>query len=210
MAIKDIQEAYQSQLMPPVITPSGLSLTQSLYLYERVREYVRDPPKRDKVCPKPPPGTGPDSGNASFLPESDQPGPSTAIPHSPTVEGHESAEDTYSEVQDGEDSCVSGRRKRRPRSELILAYQCTVCGKRYASGSALSLHKMNTHKQPAVPCDEHGDATKADNSSVDEGSQGPSKRRRRKKSEIDRPFSCSMCGKKYGALYTHNKTKHGS
>ena len=125
-------------------------------------------------------------------------------------EGHESAEDTYSEVQDGEDGCVSGRRKRRPRSELILAYQCTVCGKRHASGSALSLHKKNTHKQPAVPCDEHGGATKAGNSSVDEGSQSPSKCRRRKKSEIDRPFSCSVCGKKYGALYTHNKTKHGS
>ena len=109
VAIKDIKDAYQSQVMPPVITPSGLSLTRSLYLYERVREYVLDPQKRDKVCPKPPPGTGLDSGNASSLPESNQPGPSTAIPHSPTVEGHESAEDTYSEVQDGEDGCVSGR-----------------------------------------------------------------------------------------------------
>ena len=48
-------------------------------VYERVREYVCDPQKRDKVCPKPPPGTGPNSGNASSLPESDQPGPSTAI-----------------------------------------------------------------------------------------------------------------------------------
>eukprot|EP00731_Ephydatia_muelleri_P000939 Em0001g939a len=86
VAIKDIKDAYQSQVMPPVITPSGLSLTRSLYLYERVREYVRDPPKRDKVCPKPPPGSEPDSGNASSLPESNQPGPSTAIPHSPTVE----------------------------------------------------------------------------------------------------------------------------
>ena len=208
--------------MPPVIKRRGLSLTRSLYLYERVREYVRDPQKRDKVCPKPSPGTGPDSGNASSLPESDQPGPSNATPHSPPVKGHESAEDTYSEVQDGGDCCVFGRRKRRPRSELILAYQCTVCGKKYASGPALSLHKRNTHKQPAVPGDEHGGATKvdnssgatkADNSSVDVGSQGPSKRTRRKKSEIDRPFSCSVCGKQYGtsgALYTHNKTKHGS
>ena len=69
VAIKDIQEAYQSQVMPPVITPSRLSLTQSLYLYERVKEYVRDPQRRDKVCPKPPPGSGPDSGNASSLPK---------------------------------------------------------------------------------------------------------------------------------------------
>ena len=145
VTIKDIQEAYmyQSQVMPPVITPSGLSLTRSLYLYERVREYIRDPQKRDKVCPKPPPGTGPDSGNASSLPESDQPGPSTAIPHSPTVEGHESAEDTYSEVQDGEDGCVSGRRKRRPRSELILSYQCTVCG------PALAVPAQKEHSQAA-------------------------------------------------------------
>ena len=64
VAIKDIQDAYQSQVMPPVITPNGLSLTRPLYLYERVREHVRDPQKRDKVCPKPPPGTRPDSGNA--------------------------------------------------------------------------------------------------------------------------------------------------
>eukprot|EP00731_Ephydatia_muelleri_P019560 Em0012g385a len=85
VAITDIKDAYQSQVMPPVITPSGLSLTRSLYLYERVREYVRDPQKRDKVCPKPPPGAGPDSGNASSLPESDQPGPSAAIPHSPLL-----------------------------------------------------------------------------------------------------------------------------
>ncbi|KAL5515749.1 hypothetical protein EMCRGX_G000959 [Ephydatia muelleri] len=180
VAITDIKDAYQSQVMPPVITPSGLSLTRSLYLNERVREYIRDPQKGQ---------------------ESNQPGPSTAIPHSPTVEGHESAEDTHREMQDEGNSCVSGRRKRRPRSELIHAYQCTVCGKKYGSGLALSLHKKNTHKQPAVPGDEHGDVTKVDNSSVDEGSQGPSKCRRRKKSEIDRPFSCSVCGKKYGALY---------
>ena len=37
--------------------------------------------------------------------------------------------------------------------------------------------------------------------SINEGSQGPSKCRLRKKSEIDRPFSCLVCGKKYGALY---------
>ena len=220
VAIKDIQEAYQSQSMPPVINPSGLSLMRSLYLYERVREYVRDPKKRDKVCPKPPPNSEATSsypcGNASSLPENDQPGPSTAFPHSPTctVEGHESAEDTYSEVQDEANSCVSGRRKRRPRSELILAYQCTVCGNKYGSGSALSLHKKMTHKQPAVPGDEHSGATKVDSASVDVGSQDPScKRRRRKKCEIDRPFSCFVCGNKYGsssALYTHKKRDHGS
>ena len=67
--------------------------------------------------------------------------------------------------------------------------------------------KKNTHKQPAVPSDEHGDVTKADNASVDEGSQGPPKCRRRLKSEID-TFSCSQCPLKYGtqaALYTHIK-----
>ena len=59
VAIKDIQEAYQSQVMPPVSTPGGLYLAWSLYLYERVRKYDRDPQKRDKECPKPPPDTGP-------------------------------------------------------------------------------------------------------------------------------------------------------
>ena len=208
VAIKDIQEAYQSQVMPPVISPNGLSLIRSLYLYEKVREYVRDPKKRDRVCPKPTPGTANNSSETpGNVPDSDQPGPSNAIPDPPAVEGNESEDDTHSEMQDNSNTCVSGRRKRRPRSELILAFQCTVCGNKYGSSSALSLHKKNTHMQPAVPGDEHGDVTKADNSSVDEGSQGPPKkrRRRRKKSEIDRQFSCSVCGKKYGsssALYT--------
>ena len=129
VAIKDIQEAYQSQVMPPVITPSRLSLTRSLYLYERVREYVCDPQKRDKVCPKPSPGTGPDSGNASSLPESDQPGPSNATPHSPTVEGQKTH--TVKCKMEVMVVFLAGE-KRRPRSELILAYQCTVCGNKYA------------------------------------------------------------------------------
>jgi hypothetical protein len=215
VAIKDIQEAYQSQVMPPVISPNGLSLTRSLYLYEKVREYVRDPKKRDRVCPKPTPATAINSSETpGNVPDSGQPGPSNAIPDPPTVEGNESADETHSEMQDKGNSCVSGRRKRRPRSELILAYQCTVCGNKYGSSQALYLHKKNTHTQPAVPGDEHGDVAKADNASVDEGSQGPPcKRRRRKKSEIDRPFSCSVCGNKYGsssALYTHKKSDHGS
>ena len=214
VAIKDIQEAYQSQVMPPVISPSGLSQIRSLYLYEKVREYVHDPKKRDRVCPKPTPGTAINSSETpGNVPDSDQPGPSNAITNPPAVSGNESADDTHSEMQDKGNSCVSGRRKRRPRSELILAFQCTVCGNKYGSSSALYLHKKNTHKQPAVPGDEHGDVTKADNASVDEESQGPSKRRRRLKSEIDRPFSCSVCGKKYGsssALYTHKKRDHGS
>ena len=83
----------------------------------------------------------------------------------------------------------------------------------FGSGSALSLHKKMTHKQPAVPGDEHSGATKVDSASVDVGSQDPSKRRHRKKSEIDRPFSCFVWGNKYGsssALYTHKKRDHGS
>ena len=213
VAIKDIQEAYQNQVMPPVISPNGLSLMRSLYLYEKVREYIRDPKKRDRVCPKPTPGTAINSSETPGVPDSDQPGPSNAIPDPPTVEGQESADDTHSDMQDEGNSCVSGRRKRRSRSELILAFQCTVCGNKYASSSALSLHKKNTaHKQPAVPGDEHRDVTKADNASVDEGSQGPPcKHRRRKKSEIDRKFSCSQCPLKYGtqtALHTHIKHTH--
>ena len=101
------------------------------------------------MCPKPSPSSEANSsypcGNASShaVPENDQPGPSTAIPHLPTVESHESADDTYREMQDEGNSCVSGRRKRRPRSELI---QCTVGGKKYGSSSALSQHKKKTHK----------------------------------------------------------------
>ena len=107
--------------------------------------YVRDPKKRDKVCPKPSQSSEANSsypcGNAS---------------------SHAVAELTYLLLRVMSlqmiltancNSCVSGRRKCRPRSELILAYQCTVhlCGKKYASSQALSLYKKNTHKQPAVP-----------------------------------------------------------
>ena len=52
------------------------------------------------MCPKPSPSSEANSsypcGNASShaVPENDQPGPSTAIPHLPTVESHESADDT--------------------------------------------------------------------------------------------------------------------
>ena len=149
MAIKDIQEAYQSQVVPPVIITSGLSLMRSLYLYEKVREYIRDPKKRDKVCPKPTPVTAINSSETpGNVPDSDQPGPSNAIPDPSAV-----ADNTHSEMQDEGNSCVSGRRKRRSGSELILAFQCTVCGNKYAStcSSALSTHKKNSsHKQPAV------------------------------------------------------------
>ena len=97
------------------------------------------------------------SGKVSSLPFNDPPGPSTAIRHSPTAEGRESADDTYSEGQDEDNGC---RRKRRPRSELILAYQCSVCGKRYASSQALYQHRRNSHKQPPVAGVGHSDATK--------------------------------------------------
>eukprot|EP00731_Ephydatia_muelleri_P009249 Em0004g1587a len=183
VAIMDIKDAYQSQVMPPVITTQWI-----------VPDVVTVPAQGPTLVMLHP------YQKATNL--------DLQLPfltHLLLSEGHESAEDTYSEVQDGEDGCVSG-------SALYVARGMPVA----------RLYKMNTHKLPAVPCDEHGDATKADNSSgatkagnssVDKGSQGPSKRRRRKKSEIDRPFSCSVCGKKYGALYTHNKinkTKHGS
>eukprot|EP00731_Ephydatia_muelleri_P006828 Em0003g1076a len=139
VTVQVIRDTFQSQTMPSTIKPNGLSLQRSLYLYEKVREYVHDPKKRDNVCPKPPLGStsGANSfstpGNIPLAPDNDQAGPSTAIPNPPTVEDHVS-DGEYSEVQDSEDKAhVPGRRKRRPRSELILAYQCTTCGKKYAS-----------------------------------------------------------------------------
>ena len=69
--------------MPPVITPSGLSLTRSLYLYKKVREYICDPKKKDKVCPKPSQSSEANSsylcGNASSyaVAENDKPRPSS-------------------------------------------------------------------------------------------------------------------------------------
>ena len=85
---------------------------------------------------------------------------------------------------------------------------------KYDSSSALSQHKKKTHKQLAVPGDEHGDVTKADNSSVDEGSQGPPKHRRKLKSETDRghfPVQCvarSMAAQPHSILTTRPAMVH--
>ena len=43
----------ESQVMPPVIKPKGLSLQWSQYLFDKVREYVHDPTKMDNVSPRP-------------------------------------------------------------------------------------------------------------------------------------------------------------
>ena len=221
VTLQVIRDAYQSQKMPPTIEPNGLSLQQSLYLYEKVREYVLDPTKRDSVCPKPPLGSTSGanslstSGNVPLPPDNDQAGPSTAITNPPTVEDHVS-DGEYSEVQEDEDIAhVPGRRKRRPRSELILTHQCTTCGRWYSSNQALYLHKRNKHNQSLDKgSGGQSDATGTVDISCDvEGSQGPSKRTRKKKAEIDRKFPCSVCGKSYGskgALYSHTKKKHGS
>ena len=53
VTIQTIQDAYQHLVMPPVLIPSGLSAQWSQYLYNKVREYVRDPRKKDGFCPKP-------------------------------------------------------------------------------------------------------------------------------------------------------------
>ena len=68
--------------------------------------------------------------------------PSTVIPNPPTVEDHMSDVEC-SKVQKDEDIAhVPGRRNRKPRSELILAYQCTTYNKKYASNQALYQHKI--------------------------------------------------------------------
>ena len=85
-------------------------------------------------------------GNIPLAPDNDQAGPSTAVPNlAPTVEDRVS-DGEYSEVQveEYEDKAHEpGRKKRRPRSELILTHQCTTCGRWYASNPALYLHKRN-------------------------------------------------------------------
>eukprot|EP00731_Ephydatia_muelleri_P033651 Em0034g33a len=100
VAIKDIQEAYQSQMVHLL-----LSLMRSLHLYEKVREYIRDPKKRDKKHLE------------MFQTVTNQ--SSNAIPDPSAVEGHESADNTHSEMQDEGNSCVSGRRKRRFRPQTL-------------------------------------------------------------------------------------------
>ena len=78
-----IQAAYQHLVMPPVLMPSGLSAQRSQYLYDKVREYVRDPRKKDDVCPKPSLAINLSSAAENVCAQ-DQPGPST------TAKGHES------------------------------------------------------------------------------------------------------------------------
>ena len=70
--------------MPPVLMPSGLSAQRSHYLYDKVREYVRDPRKKDDVCPKPSLAINLSSAAENVCAQ-DQPGPSTAIPGHPLL-----------------------------------------------------------------------------------------------------------------------------
>ena len=167
------------------------------------------------MCPKPPPSTAGanalcTSRNVPLPPDNDQAGPSTAIPNPPAVEDQVS-DDAYSEVQDSEvNDHVPGRRKRRrARSERILAYQYPACDRKYASSQALYRHRRNSHKQSPVAGG--GGQSDVTDTVCDGGRQGPSKRTRRQTSELDRKFSCSLCDRKYAsqaALYTHNKNKH--
>ncbi|KAL5457728.1 hypothetical protein EMCRGX_G035018 [Ephydatia muelleri] len=137
--------------------------------------------------------------NVPLPPDNDQAGPSTAIPNPPAVEDHVS-DDAYSEVQDSEvNDHVPGRRKRRrARSELILAYQCPACDRKYASSQALYQHRRNSHKQSPV-AGGGGQSDVTDTVCDGEGHQGPSKRTRRQTSELDRKFSCSLCDRKYAS-----------
>ena len=76
--IQAIQDAYQRLVMPTNLKPGSMSAQRSQYLYDKVREYVCDPRKRDDMCPKPPPASNL-SHAAVNLRSQDQPGPSTAI-----------------------------------------------------------------------------------------------------------------------------------
>eukprot|EP00731_Ephydatia_muelleri_P003128 Em0001g3128a len=143
--VEDIGNAFQSQVIPPVIKPKGLSLQQSQYLFDKVREYVHGPTKRDNMCPKPQGvtaassagGTSQQSGN-SELPRS-----SAAIPNPPTGGGGPCP---HARGFMCDNSCYrSLRRKHRSRSELIYAYKCLECGIEYASYPALYLHRKRNH-----------------------------------------------------------------
>ena len=114
-------------------------------------------------------------------------GPSTVIPNPPTVEDHMSDVEC-SKVQDK--AHVPGRRNRRPRSELILVYQCTTYNKKYASSVALYQHKKNSHNQSLViGSGRLSDATGTVDISCDvEGSQDPSKCTRKRKLKLIESF----------------------
>ena len=84
--VEDIRNAFQSHIMPPVIKPKGLSHQRSQYLFDKVREYVHDPTKRDNMCPKPQGVTAASSagGTSQQSGVSELPGSSAAIPNPPT------------------------------------------------------------------------------------------------------------------------------
>ena len=123
VTIQATLDAYQRLVMPPVLMPSGLSAQRSQYLYDKVREYVRDPRKKDDVCPKPSLAITMSNAAENVCPQ-DQPGPSTAIHGPSTAKGHKSNDEDKG-------------RKRRPNSELNFVYRCPMCTKSYASYPAL-------------------------------------------------------------------------
>ena len=220
--VEDIRNAFQHQLLPPVIKPKGLSLQRSQYLFEKVREYVHDPTKRDNVCPRPQGITEASSAGGTSLQSGDSelPGSSATIPNTPTDgEVHVLMPENSGAGNGGSGSL---KRKRRTRSELIYAFKCSVCGNEYASYNALFLHRKRNHTMPPVTGDGSGGGTSgvtgdalpvAVDSSHDEGeaSQVRPKRKRRQLTEAERKFCCTECGLKYGsnaALCTHRKKNH--
>ena len=134
--VEDIQNAFQSHIMPPVIKPKGLSLLRSQYLFEKVREYVHDPTKRDNVCPKPQGVTAASSAGSTSQQSGDSEllGSSAAIPNPPT------GGDIH--VLMPEDSGADN--------------SCSSSLRRYP---ALYLHRKRNHTMPPVTGDGSGGVT---------------------------------------------------
>ena len=106
------------------------------------------------------------------------------------VECSKVQEDEDKAQEDEDKAHVPGRRDRRPRSELILAYQCTTYNKKYASSLALYQNKKNSHYQSLVTgSGRQSDATgRVDISCDEEVSQDPSKRTHKRKLKLIESF----------------------
>ena len=50
--LKNDRDVFDKATLPPVLVPSGLSVERSTYLYEQVKELVREP-HCDTLCPNP-------------------------------------------------------------------------------------------------------------------------------------------------------------
>ena len=185
----DLLKVLETNCMPSILYPKGLTNERMQYLYDNIREFVHDKSKADNVCPKPVGSVSPPQHECS------------------EDEGKEKrrrkrrrtkSEFTYSFA------CTMCDKKYNSNSALYSHK------KKYHAQAAVLPTKEGqpVQSEKAQPSDQDVSQALASGNHHVDGITKPGKRKRRKKSELTLSFACTMCDKKYdtsSALHTHQR-----